>query len=220
MIGANKIALCRIFLAAVAGMSCNAGAGNAVSTAGAHDNEVVNSSMAAHQGTIAGNNFVGGTGIVTINQAPGNVNNQGNLIGFGLFAPLQPAPVNPETTSAGNHAVIIGAVRNDSIAQDAFSSFTGISAVNQISGNATGQKNVIGVSLGGGAIKPLTQQDLMSVSAVPVNTVTVTNSVVTDSVQGSSLTGISGVMAVSQSGGDLNRNTNAIGISFNTVTLR
>lgn len=189
------------------------------------DHNIVNERHGTHQVEIGKGSFVAGDGIVAVNQAPGNVNDQANQINLALFGPTTRPPIvdggaNSFNASADNHIQISEARRTDYVEANAFSNFAGLAAVNQISGNGSGQTNIIGVTVGRGDAVPLSEGDLMAIATRNANDVTVTNATIADGIRDSAFTGAQGVFAVTQSGGDLNQNTNQIGVSFHTVTLR
>lgn len=185
----------------------------------------VDDRQGTHQVEIGKGSFAAGDGIVTVNQAPGNVNDQANQVNLVLLGPTNRPPIvgggsNSLNSSADSHAQSTDVSRGEFIGADAFLSFSGLAAVNQITGNGSGQTNIIGVTVSAGDAVPLSEGDLMAVATRNAKDVAVTNAAIADGVRDSAFTGAQGVFAVSQSGGDLNQNTNQIGVSFHTVTLR
>jgi hypothetical protein len=165
--------------------------------------------------------FRDGRGILSVNQASGNINNQANVRvlaiadGEGLVYDLSLAT---SARSIKNTVVVYGGEREDRIS-NSFGGAIGIVGVNQSAGNLNQQVNVlvlgIGVALGPEAIT-LGDATLGDISA--------DNSLKSDGAGGSradvitdALAGFRGIAQMSQSSGDLNAMGNRIGLSFTVV---
>lgn len=220
MMGDKKGITCLVYLLLIFGMNLPALAA---------EYSTVSETNVEHEAVIEADSFAGVEGIVTINQSPGNVNDQANVIIFLAIGdetgdPLSDDPhtrieTAVDSSSDSNNIRAIDSRRSDLIKDNAFSGMTGILSVNQISGNATSQISVISVSLGDSPVLTLSEDDLMSVDTRDNNVAEEVNVTAEDIIEGPAFTGARGILSVSQSSGDLNQNTSLIGISFQTITL-
>jgi hypothetical protein len=159
--------------------------------------------------------FQDGRGILSINQASGNINNQANVrvlaIGDG-DVPLQDYSLAISSRSIKNTVISTGGEYENRIT-NSFGGGVGIVGVNQAAGSLNQQLNVlvlgIGVALG---------PDVVALGDADLGGTTAENSVssgghradiITDS-----FTGFRGIAQVNQSSGDLNIVGNSIGFSF------
>ncbi len=119
--------------------------------------------------TISGESFRGSSGIATVNQAAGNLNNQFTAVGVyvGRFQPtsvqptimfnvngtssivgLSSAQLSAVVASSGNTVSMTGNQKASATVPDgAFKDFTGIAAVSQVAGNMNQVVNHIGVNV-------------------------------------------------------------------------
>lgn len=161
------------------------------------------------------------SGVLTVNQNAGNVNNQANVLAA-AFAPgdvgalrLNDADVvqrlegnslttNIDTLTAGIH--------------DSFNDTSGVTGVNQVAGNLNNQANVVALTFGGDAGpagKLLSEAILAQIGDETSNEFdeqkdTETNATITDS-----FNNYSGVAQVNQVAGNLNQSANVLGVSVN-----
>ena len=158
-------------------------------------------------------------GVLSLNQASGNLNNQANVRIFSLDrAPRSGqrtetrATVTQESTgicSSGGprQNVIEGSLRNN----------VGIIGVNQTAGNLNCQSNTLFVVVGG--LVHLSEVDLAEMSLTPVDQPDDDVGDRTDVINGS-LSGSRGIVQVSQSSGDSNLQTNNLALSFMEIRVR
>jgi len=183
---------------------------------------------------ITDNALNGGDGIININQATGNMNNQGNVVS--LSVDVGPPPPPPSTPKPGAlthsqaaveqnnefnwaHAISI-LFRDDEISGAAASNVSGILNINQAAGNMNNQANAEAIALGFDAVVALSEADLGQFNTC--NTVSeggwygVYKS---DSISGGAFYGASGVVGVNQAAGNVNNQTNALGMSASISNL-
>jgi hypothetical protein len=168
-------------------------------------------------------------GITSVNQASGNNNNQGTVISFALDhvspppPPDQPPPeVDPtggfaESQVAGSQNILSNTVRTafivnrDALIENSINGNTGITAVNQASGNANNQANAIsiglslesGVALSDGALGQLVSGNVGTETSVSKSAQLL-----------GSIKGNTGITQVNQSAGNLGNQSNAISLAI------
>lgn len=167
--------------------------------------------------------FDGATGIVGVNQSPGNLNNQGNAASVAMTAVgnaivrgnSSDQQVNGLPSGAtgsevpGNVLNAQGETRNDEV-MNSFTGAAGVFGVNQASGHMNNQDNAVSVSLGLNAVASLAEADLgQTATAGQINDSGSTN---TDTISGAFGT-VSGVVSVNQSSGSLNNQSNTVSIA-------
>ena len=130
------------------------------------------------------------TGVVSVNQAVGNMNNQGNavVVAVDTWPPETPPPPNdgeptPNPDPGGvahaqtaldqnmmfNTIVSHDIIYRNALISGSIISNTGIVGVNQSAGNINNQQNVVTVAVGGGGVIALAEADLgqINTGAVP-----------------------------------------------------
>jgi hypothetical protein len=180
---------------------------------------VIDENGISHRSAIEGS-FSGGRGLLSVNQDSGNANNQANVrvVAFAAKdAEIQVLEIDAAFERANNTVVPSEGAREDRLV-DSFNDTVGVVGVNQSSGNANQQSNllVVGIGLmvgsealllGDNALETLFPEALdPALLATPSGPRTET---VSDSFQN-----FNGVAQVSQSAGDLNVLQNVVGISF------
>jgi hypothetical protein len=164
--------------------------------------------------------FVDGRGILSVNQASGNLNNQANIRvlavadGEGLLYDLSLAT---SARSFKNTVISYGGEYENRIS-NSFGGGIGIVGVNQSAGSLNQQANVlvlgIGVSLGPDVVA-LGDADLSgTIADNSVSSGGRRSDIITDS-----FTGFRGIAQVNQSAGDLNILGNSAGFSFMRVNV-
>jgi len=164
--------------------------------------------------------FRDGRGILSINQASGNINNQANVRvlaftdGEGLVYDLSLAT---SARSIKNSVIVYGGEREDRIS-NSFGGAVGIVGVNQSAGSLNQQVNVvvlgIGVALGPGVVA---LGDATLGETIADNSASGSSNradIITDS-----FTGFRGIAQVNQSSGDLNVLGNTLGFSFTRINV-
>jgi len=164
--------------------------------------------------------FVDGRGILSVNQASGNINNQANVRvlaftdGEGVLYDLSLAT---SARSIKNTVIVYGGEREDRIS-NSFGGAVGIVGVNQSAGSLNQQVNVVVLGIGV-ALGP---------EAVALGDAALGETVADNSASGSgnradiitdSFTGFRGIAQVNQSSGDLNILGNTVGFSFIRINV-
>jgi len=159
--------------------------------------------------------FLDGRGILSVNQASGNLNNQANVRvlaiadGEGLLYDLSLAT---STRSIKNTVIVYGGEREDRIS-NSFGGAIGIVGVNQSAGSLNQQVNVVVLGIGT-ALGP----DVVALGDAALGETIADNSASGSSnradIISDSFTGFRGIAQVNQSSGDLNVVGNSVGFSF------
>lgn len=159
--------------------------------------------------------FAAATGIVSINQSPGNCNNQGNLVSFayaeadGGTALL--AGGSAEVLNRDNMLDATAMARTNLIKAGAFADFGGALQVNQSAGNLNNQNNILSVASGNQGIVAISETALGQ--QVARNTVREMSVLKRDVISAGAFSGASGIISVNQSSGCGNNQTNIVVIS-------
>jgi len=159
---------------------------------------------------------VSGSGIVNVNQASGNMNNQANAVSVaadpgnfdsslffgGSFAESQAASDQKNTWNS------IDADKSGSSSTIGSVSGTGITGVNQASGSMNNQANAVSVAIGVAPAIALSEADLGQVNSWNYVSLEKTSSISTiGSVSGS------GIVGVNQSSGHMNNQSNVVSVA-------
>jgi hypothetical protein len=175
----------------------------------------------------------GAAGIINVNQAPGNINNQGNAVALSYSAPAfavtEVAPgtegetrfvggaflhaeSSAEKELAANAVTSFASLRSDTI-NAALVGATGIIGINQSAGNINNQNNATSLALGDG-IAALTEADLGLHSTA--NTAADTGTSYNDSLTGGALGTAAGIINVNQASGSMNNQANVVAVGVLT----
>jgi hypothetical protein len=164
--------------------------------------------------------FVDGRGILSINQASGNINNQANVRvlaftdGEGVLYDLSLAT---SARSIKNTVISYGGEYENRIS-NRFGGAVGIVGVNQSAGSLNQQVNVVVLGIGvalGPEVVALGDADLGgTIADNSVSSGGNRSDIITDS-----FTGFRGIAQVNQSSGDLNIVTNSVGFSFTRINV-
>jgi hypothetical protein len=158
------------------------------------------------------------TGIVNLNQASGDLNNQGNV--RAIFFSTDPSSavsllqLERSVEISNNQIYSSGAIKQDLI-QGSLQYNLGIIGINQAAGSLNSQTNTLALAIGG--LVTLTDKELGSVSAS--NTLQDTSGSREDIIR-DSFAGSHGIFQVNQSAGDLNVLGNALALSFREINVR
>jgi len=177
--------------------------------------EEINVSSSA---TIWGSSFNGVAGIISINQAPGSMNNQGNSVSIsfakdGADSLLRSASSFNQSSSE-NTLNAEGFTRSNTIQDNAFNGLSGVIGVNQSAGNMNSQNNITCISTGGNPVVSLSHADLGMISGQ--NTVFEAGVSKIDTISSFAFEGVSGIVSINQSSGNMNNQVNMINISVYT----
>jgi len=164
--------------------------------------------------------FRDGRGILSINQASGNLNNQANVRvlafadGEGVLYDLSLAT---SARSIKNTVISYGGEYENRIS-NSFGGAVGIVGVNQSAGSLNQQVNVVVLGIGvalGPEVVALGDADLGgTIADNSVSSGGNRSDIITDS-----FTGFRGIAQVNQSSGDLNIVTNSVGFSFTRINV-
>lgn len=164
--------------------------------------------------TIWGSSFNGVDGIVSINQAPGSINNQGNSVSISFVKDgpdtLLRSTSSFNQSSSENILTAEGSTRSNTI-KNAFIGLSGIIGINQSAGNMNNQNNITCISTGVNSVISLSTADLGMISVQ--NKVFETGVSKTDTISTFSFAGVSGIVSINQSSGNMNNQVNMINIS-------
>lgn len=180
--------------------------------------------------TINGDSFDGATGVIGVNQSPGNLNNQGNAASVSgttegnsfVHAEASVEKINGvslrpsdsaetiDSLGGGNYLESNAVVKTDLI-DGAFDGAAGIIGVNQSAGHMNNQDNAASVSISVDAVAALSESDLGLTNAN--NYATLDEIENTDTITGS-FTTVSGIVGVNQSSGSMNNQANVVAVAF------
>jgi hypothetical protein len=160
----------------------------------------------------------GSSGILSINQSSGDLNNQSNLRVLGVVT--EPSAMNNLQLSStvyleGNNIRSVGGSRADLI-ENSFQNSAGVIGIHQSAGNLNVQRNTLVMVIGGEA--SLSEMELGDVTAS--NSASYENSGGRSDIIRDSFANTNGIVQVTQSAGDLNVLGNNLALSFREVTLR
>ena len=159
--------------------------------------------------------FSGAAGIVSINQSPGNSNNQGNVVSFAYVeAPTDTAVMAggaAEVVNRDNALEATQTVRSNIIEGAAFQDFHGALQINQSAGSLNNQNNIVCVASGAHGVVALSEAALGQ--QVARNSVQDMGVLKKDVLGGQAFSGASGLISINQSSGCGNNQTNLVVIS-------
>jgi hypothetical protein len=173
----------------------------------------------SNYGTSIINSFKENTGLFNLNQSAGNINNQSNLTVITLTPDskrniLSLIGLSGIDISSGNTIKYSGTISRQSLIENSFENSKGVFLVNQSPGSLNQQSNALILSLGVGSALMLSDFELaasLSENSIQYEPGTVLES--KDAIN-NSFSGMSGIVIINQSSGDLNIIRNNIGISF------
>jgi hypothetical protein len=122
--------------------------------------------------------------------------------------------------SFGNTIKYFGTNRRESVIEGSFENSKGLFMVNQSPGNLNQQSNIFALSLGLGSALKLSDFDLATRSGENSIQYGPDTVVETKDIINNSFSGVTGVVLINQSSGDLNIIRNNVGISFSKETIR
>lgn len=164
--------------------------------------------------------FAGVTGIVGINQSPGNNNNQGNVVSFAYIeADVTAALLSggaAEVLNRDNALQATGTSRACLIEGEAFRDFGGLLQVNQSAGNLNNQNNILCMASGNEGVVALSEAALGQ--QVARNDVQETGVHKRDLISGA-FNGVTGVVSINQSSGSGNNQTHMVVLSAQQFNL-
>jgi hypothetical protein len=162
--------------------------------------------------------FQNAIGIISVNQAPGYFNNQGNAIAIAYADITDPeldaflhAEVSVEESITGPVVTISNRLAEDQLMDNAFENVIGVISVNQAAGNCNNQNNAVALALGMTPIASLSEADLGQ--SITAGVVTETDSITQDQIAGLAFNMAAGVISVNQAAGSGNNQANTISIT-------
>lgn len=173
--------------------------------------------------TVFESSGTGNTGILSINQASGDLNNQAivRAIAFvGGDAALQIASAHAAMELTGNTVTASGP--RETRIEDSFHGAAGILAINQSAGNLNQQGDVLALTMGttlGSDILMVGDSALAAIGGPDDNTLVEDLESPRSDVLVNSFGGFTGLAQVNQSSGDLNRIGNVLGVSVSVVNI-
>lgn len=183
-----------------------------------HDNVIAegtidDSSPANKYATINAGTADGSAGIVSLNQSPGSINNQGNATSVAVTDVGQ-AFVHAEASvekDLYNNIVDTYQPNRSNTIDTALVGITGILNVNQGAGNVLNQNNATGLAAGENSIAALSEADLGMDNYL--NTSLEDGGLLTDTLTNGALQGSFGIVNVNQSSGCMNNQANVVSVS-------
>ncbi|MFH1147931.1 MAG: hypothetical protein V1736_09530 [Pseudomonadota bacterium] len=155
----------------------------------------------------------GSSGVVSLNQSPGSINNQGNATSVAVTDVGQAfvhAEASVEKDLYGNTVGTYQPNRTNLI-DAALTGVTGILNVNQSAGNINNQNNATGLAVGANSIAALSEADLGMDNYE--NTSFEDGGLLTDTLTNGALQGSFGIVNVNQSSGCMNNQANVVSVS-------
>lgn len=166
------------------------------------------------------------TGLVSVNQAAGNMNNQGTAIAFSFDADSPAPPTDPgngngktgfaEAQASGtqynqnNMVDSVNILFRDALIRDSINGNTGLVYVNQAAGNLNNQANALSVAVSLAAGVALSEADLGQFNTG--NTV-IEHDVFKTAVINNSVNRNTGIVGVNQTSGNMANQTNMVSIA-------
>jgi hypothetical protein len=166
--------------------------------------------------------FQNAIGIVSVNQAPGYLNNQGNAVAIAYADVTDPelaaflhAQASVEETidrlTGERELTITNRLAEDMMTDNVFESAVGLISVNQAAGNSNNQNNAVALAIGTTPVASLSEADLGQAIA---NVIAVeTDSITQDQIAGLAFNAARGVICVNQAAGSGNNQANTIAIT-------
>jgi hypothetical protein len=171
------------------------------------------------------NSFRDNFGIFNLNQSSGSLNNQVNISTITVTSgsagrAFSEIDLNQLDASFGNTITYSGTIHRESIIESSFQNSKGLFMVNQSPGNLNQQSNIFALSLGLGSALMLSDFELAT--KLGENIIQYEPDTVLESkdIINNSFSGVTGVVLINQSSGDLNIIRNNVGISFSRETIR
>ncbi|MFH0809889.1 MAG: hypothetical protein V2A77_05410 [Pseudomonadota bacterium] len=168
---------------------------------------------------LSGDVFNAVTGIVSLNQAPGNANNQGNAVAL-AYANDNPAflgaQAHVDKLVTGNAVIAAFSERSDAINDAFLGGVTGVFSVNQAAGNVNNQDNAVAVAIGADPVMTLAESDLGMTAAANIITETDVNK--TDLINMGAFSGASGITSINQASGNANNQANSVAVTVTALS--
>lgn len=196
-------------------------ASSGTATGTSNNNQIIESKGIEKSADIWADSLSGSSGIISINQAPGTLNNQGSAVNVTYATEatdtLLQATTALQNQSSGNEVSVDTAEITNEIHGNAFYGVTGIITVNQSAGSLNNQTTLVNLTIGASSAVALSDADLGMLNAN--NKVMDAGVSRTDSLSTFALQGAKGIISINQSSGCLNQQVNAISVSVREFTL-
>lgn len=177
-------------------------------------------SATAAQAQLLNNAFTDAVGIISVNQAPGYANNQGNGIAIAYASVIDPALDAFLNASAHVEKDIDGeieietedvVVMDNTITNNALMNAVGVISVNQAAGNANNQDNAVAMAIGTDPVASLAEADLgLDIDDVDID---IDTCATIDVVSESGFQFATGVISLNQASGSANNQANCLAIT-------
>jgi hypothetical protein len=176
-------------------------------------------------GTSIVNSFNDNFGIFNLNQSSGSLNNQANVSTITVTPgsagrTLFDIDLDQLDGSFGNTISYFGTIHRESIIENSFERSKGLFMVNQSPGNLNQQSNIFALSLGLGSALMLSDFELATKSGENIIQYGPDTVLENKDIINNSFSGVTGVVLINQTSGDLNIIRNNVGISFSKETIR
>lgn len=184
------------------------------------DNQVSEAGGVVKSADIRADSLRESTGIISINQAPGTLNNQGTSVNVSFAeegADSLQATSALQNYSSKNEVTTNGSKISNTIGENAFSQARGIVTVNQSAGSINTQSALVNISFG---FSPV-----VSLSEIELGMQNTRNNIVdmavsrTDTISSFALQGVKGIVSINQSSGCLNNQANVVTISVHKISF-
>jgi len=176
--------------------------------------------------TIDGTAFDGAAGIVSLNQAPGNLNNQGNATAIAYtadgdaFLHAQSAVGKKNTNNKMNPDLDVtdpnGGTDRINTIDASLNGVAGIVGVNQSTGNMNNQDNAVSMAIGAVSMAAISETDLGMVNTGNVSNEALTTK--TDTITGA-LVASTGIIGINQSSGCMNNQANVVSVCVSAASV-
>jgi hypothetical protein len=170
------------------------------------------------QAEIIDSAFQNAAALVSINQAPGYFNNQGNAVAIAYAAVTDPelaAFLHAESAVSEIITAPVVTISNrlaeDLISDNAFAAAGGFISINQAAGNANNQNNALAIAIGATPFASLAEADLGAINTGGV--VTETDSITQDEISGAAFNTAVGVISINQAAGSGNNQGNTLAVT-------
>lgn len=168
-----------------------------------------------NKATIDGGSANGASGIINVNQSPGNLNNQGNAASVAysatgnafLHSESSADMVNGGSEDTGNELSSTKPLKTDTISGSLVGA-SGIISANQSAGHMNNQNNGTSLAVGAGSMAAISEADLGMVNAFNVSNEV--DGLKTDIITAGALGTAKGIININQSSGSMNNQGNVV----------
>lgn len=201
--------------------STHSGTSSETSSSRVENNSVVEVGDVAKEAVISAESFTNTSGIISINQAPGTMNNQSSSVTITVVEQMNDSHLQADAAlqnyTSNNEVTSNVSQISNNIKPDAFIDTAGIITVNQSAGSMNTQSAMVNLVIGTSPVIALSDADLgMLNTGNRIMDVGVSRS---DTISMFALQGVKGIISINQSSGCLNHQANVISISVRNFNL-